>query len=132
LLAPDLQNRIRSTEVQQIRRDLGETAAAVTPSTARIALEPIGEFGYYAGRYIIDMGGLVSPETRPYIRSGYADTARLWACLVDLKADYLVTYTHDGFLGRLPKAYPERFRMVKRVPEDTTSPVAYRILEVVR
>jgi hypothetical protein len=132
LLVPGLQNRIESTREQQLRREVAATAAMVTPPAARIALEPIGEFGYYADRYIIDMGGLVSSSTAPYIRGGYADTARIWQCLVDHEADYLVTYTGDGFLGRLPRAYPERFQTVAWVPSDTTARIGYRIIKILR
>jgi len=127
---PAVKHRVSSTDVQQIRRAVGEVVNAETPPGARIALEPIGEFGFYAERYIVDMGGLISSTTPPYIRNGYSDVDRIWECLVNERADYLVTYDHDGFLGRLPKAYPDRFETVAYVPENEHSPQRYRILRI--
>jgi hypothetical protein len=39
------------------------------PKDARIAAFDIGAFGYYADRYIIDMGGLLDPDAAKYLRT---------------------------------------------------------------
>lgn len=127
----NLQHRRAAIEVQQIRRDLAEVTKQLTPARARIALEPIGEFKYYSDRYVVDMGGLVSMDTPLYLRGGFADTEAIWACMRDLEADYLITYDHDGFLGRVIVAYPGRFKLVTTIPASEESPVRYRLMKII-
>lgn len=130
LLPPSLKRRIDSTEIQQLRRQVGLTVKSSTPPDARIALEPIGEIGFYAERYIIDMGGLIAPEVQKYIKEGYQRTELIWQCLNDFRADYLVTYDHDGFLGRLPARFPDRFELVAFIPEQSVRGIRYRLLKI--
>jgi hypothetical protein len=127
-----LPHRIHATIGQQLRRDVGLEVKLRTFQRARIALEPIGEIGYYANRYIIDMGGITDIRFQPYLRDGFADTAKVWQCLVDNRADYLVTYDNDGGLGRLPRAFPDRFELVSYIPEQQSTWVRYRLLRIVR
>ncbi|GMR11381.1 MAG: hypothetical protein BMS9Abin28_2212 [Anaerolineae bacterium] len=65
-----------------------------TPSDAVVAAHDIGAIGYFAGRELIDMAGLVSPEVIPFIR----DESALARHLDEEGADYLVTF---------PGWYPE-------------------------
>jgi len=132
LLVPSVKRQISSTAVQQLRRTVAEVANEKTPPGARIALEPIGEFGYYADRYIVDMGGLLDRSTQKYLRNGYDDTESVWQCLAVQRADYLVTYDHDGFLGRLVAECPDCFELVAYVPEQPVRGVRYRLLRIVQ
>lgn len=61
---------------------------------ALVAAHDIGALGYFAGRNLVDLAGLVSPEVIPFIR----DEARLADYLDQRGAAYLVTF---------PGWYPE-------------------------
>ena len=132
VLYPGIIRQQRATGIQHTRGEVAAWLAENTPSEARIALEPIGEVGYYSGRYIVDMGGLVSASTPPYLIQGFTDPDLNWEALEAENAGFLVTYDHDGFLGRLPARYPERFELLTYIPPDTSAQVRYRILRVVR
>lgn len=126
-----LARRIESTKIQQLRRQVGETVARITPPESRIALEPIGEIGFYANRHIVDMGGITDTRIQPYVKEGYADVSSIWNCLVDFRADYLITYDTDEFLGRLPKEFPQRFELISFVPPQPERGIRYRLLKVI-
>jgi hypothetical protein len=51
-----------------VRQPLGEWLAKNTVPTDRIMLEPIGYIGYFSGRPVLDIIGLVSPEVIPFYR----------------------------------------------------------------
>jgi len=65
-----------------------------TPPGSLIAAHDIGAIGYFSGREILDLAGLVSPEVIPFIR----DEKRLKEFILSRGADYLVTF---------PSWYPE-------------------------
>ncbi len=127
-----LKRRIESTGIQQIRRTVGEAIERDTPAAARIALEPIGEIGYYANRYIVDMGGITNAQIQPCLKGGFLDVALVWSCLQAERADYLVTYDDDSFLGRLPQAFPDRFQLVEYIPAERVRGIRYRLLKVLK
>ena len=129
LFIPVIRHRIAVDRYQQVRRSVATAIQAYTPFASRIALEPIGEIGFYSDRYIVDMGGLVSASVRPWIVNGYQDTARIWDCLTAEKADFLVTYADELSLGRLPAAYPERFTLVTTIPPWDPVYRLYRIIK---
>jgi hypothetical protein len=87
-----VQGAVRYTrDVQFIETEMVATAHWVnanTPPAALIASHDIGALGYFSGRRILDMAGLVSPEVIPFIR----DEARLGGWLDGSGADYLVTF----------------------------------------
>jgi hypothetical protein len=64
-----------------------------TPPNSVIAAHDIGALGYFGGRKIIDLAGLVSPEVIPFIR----DEVKL--------ANYL-DYQHVDYLETFPGWYP--------------------------
>ncbi|MCK5125416.1 MAG: hypothetical protein KAR42_04105 [candidate division Zixibacteria bacterium] len=130
LLIPGVKRQQSSTDIQQIRREVAEELVRITPINARIALEPIGEIGYYSNRHIVDMGGLIEESIRPYIVNGYKDTSLILKCLQDYQADYLVTYDNDKYLGRMPVAYPEIFEAVSFIPKPENSQPRYQILKI--
>jgi hypothetical protein len=61
---------------------------ANTPPGALVAAHDIGALGYFGGRRLLDLAGLVSPEVVPFIR----DEARLRQWLNVRRADYFVTF----------------------------------------
>jgi hypothetical protein len=67
---------------------VGKWIAVNTPPEAVIAVHDIGAVGYYGGRSIIDLAGLISPEVIPFIR----DETRLAVFLDQQKAEYLITF----------------------------------------
>jgi hypothetical protein len=68
--------------------------AANTEGSDLIAAHDIGAVGYFAGRPLLDLAGLVSPEVIPFIR----DEGQLIAYLDEKGPDYLMTF---------PGWYPE-------------------------
>jgi hypothetical protein len=78
-------------DVQIIETEMVATAHWVnehTEAAAIIAAHDIGALGYFGGRGLVDLAGLVSPEVIPFIR----DEARLRTWLDQSAADYLVTF----------------------------------------
>jgi hypothetical protein len=84
-----------------------------TEVEARIAAHDIGALGYFGGREILDLAGLVSPEVIPFLR----DETRLAAYLDAHGADYLMTF---------PGWYPALVERGERVftTRATASPAA--------
>lgn len=78
------------TEMVQVARWVDEN----TPVNAVIGAHDIGGLGYFSGRKIIDLAGLISPDVIPFIR----DQEQLAEYLDEQGADYLVTF---------PSWYPE-------------------------
>ena len=106
------------TDVQIIETEMVATArwvAGNTPPDALIAAHDIGALGYFGGRRVLDMAGLVSPEVIPFIR----DEAQLSAWLDRSGANDLETF---------PSWYPAltAARQVQRVfvTGGTVSPAA--------
>jgi hypothetical protein len=84
-------------DVEFINEEMVSTAhwlARNTEKEALIAVHDIGAIGYYGGRRLIDLAGLVSPQVIPIIR----DEAALARYLDEQGAGYLVTF---------PGWYPE-------------------------
>ncbi len=78
-------------DVQIIETEMVTTARWVnrnTPPDALIAAHDIGALGYFGGRRILDMAGLVSPDVVPFIR----DEDRLRDWLTRSGAEYLMTF----------------------------------------
>lgn len=75
---------------QQVRRAVGEWIRDNTPPDAVVALEPIGEIGFYSERRVVDLGGLISPAVWEYIGNGYSDADRMFEFLKKNHAQYLV------------------------------------------
>lgn len=71
-----------------------------TEPDALIAAHDIGALGYFGGRRLLDLAGLVSPEVIPFIR----DETQLGAWLDLSSADYLMTFPnwYPGLVS-LPK-----------------------------
>jgi hypothetical protein len=59
-----------------------------TPPKALVAAHDIGAIGYFTGRPILDLAGLISPEVIPFIR----DEAKLGEWMSAKGAQYLVTF----------------------------------------
>jgi hypothetical protein len=82
---------IIETEMVPVARWLAEN----TSPEALIAAHDIGAIGYFSGRNVLDLAGLISPEVIPFIR----DEAQLAAYLDRRGAAYLVTF--PGWYPRL-------------------------------
>jgi hypothetical protein len=78
-------------DVQVIESEMVAAARWVnanTPAGSLVAAHDIGALGYFGGRQLLDLAGLVSPEVIPFIR----DEPRLRQWLNNQHADYLVTF----------------------------------------
>jgi hypothetical protein len=78
-------------DVAVIETEMVNTALWVKDNTspdALIAVHDIGAMGYFGGRRILDLAGLVSPDVIPFIR----DEAKLQNYLESQKANYLVVF----------------------------------------
>ncbi len=92
--------RAYANDVAVIESEMVETAKWISQNTdpdAVIAAHDIGGLGYFGGRKIVDLAGLVSPEVIPYIR----DEKQLAKLLDSNNVDYLMTF---------PGWYPDLIR----------------------
>jgi hypothetical protein len=80
-----------ASDVAVIESEMVATAHWVSEHTAPgaiIAAHDIGALGYFGGRPLLDLAGLVTPDVIPFIR----DETQLAAYLDAQRADYLVTF----------------------------------------
>jgi hypothetical protein len=80
-----------SRDVAIIESEMVVTAKWIKENTSKddvIAAHDIGALGYFSGRELLDLAGLVSPEVIRFIR----DEKRLELYLDENAADYLVTF----------------------------------------
>ncbi len=92
-------------DVRIIESEMVATARWVainTPPGALVAAHDIGALGYFGGRPLLDLAGLVSPEIIGFIR----DEPRLAAWLSEQGAEYLVTF--PGWYPGLTEAVAEQ------------------------
>jgi hypothetical protein len=86
---------VAQTREDTLRRPLGLWLRDHVAPAERVLLEPIGYAGYYSGRRILDMVGLVSPEVLPYYRTPHALSGIVrglrpeWLCLRGEERDLL-------------------------------------------
>jgi hypothetical protein len=89
--------RTYATDVAIIETEMVETSKWIhdnTPSDSLIAAHDIGALGYFGGRTIFDLAGLISPAVLPVIR----DESGLFSLIQKSGARYLMTF---------PGWYPE-------------------------
>jgi hypothetical protein len=98
----------RVSETQDIR-EFSERVKAVTSLRARCALTEVGGFGFYSGRYVVDLVGLVDRASLRWLKSHgkIGDVDSLEAILADRGAQYYI----DSFAGSEPIP-GKRFRFV--------------------
>jgi hypothetical protein len=80
-----------AVDVATIESEMVDTArwvAANTPPGSLVAAHDIGALGYFGGRDLVDLAGLISPEVVPFIR----DEVQLSAFLDQKQVDYLVVF----------------------------------------
>ncbi len=100
-----------------LRRPLGLWLRDHMASNERVLLEPIGYAGYYSGRRILDMVGLVSPEVLRFYRTPRALSGIViglrpeWLCLRAEERDRL--HTDD------PSLPGSNYELVKMFPSDS-------------
>lgn len=89
-------------DVQIIETEMVATAqwvATHTPAGTLVAAHDIGALGYFGGRDLLDLAGLVSPEVIPFIR----DETQLGQWLTSSGAECLMTFPdwYPGLVGKL-------------------------------
>lgn len=84
-----------------------------TPADALVAAHDIGALGYFGGRRLLDLAGLVSPEVIPFIR----DEEQIAAWLDAKGADYLVVFS--GWYQHLPEGKPVIFQTTGEYAEQS-------------
>ena len=128
LLLTTLPRFIIHAREQQIRFEIGKWLYNNTPSKAVVALEPIGEIGYYSHRRIIDLGGLVSPSVWKYIEYGYGNADKMFEFLKKNKVDYLVDYPPETFwsLNNTVRKYKSHFSLQAKFGKDLNSYYIYK------
>jgi hypothetical protein len=95
--------RAYQSDVQIIESEMVQTARWInqnTPPDALIAAHDIGALGYFGGRKILDMAGLISPDVIPLM----GNDAGLREWLLASHAAYLVTapgWDYPGLVGSL-------------------------------
>jgi hypothetical protein len=97
--------RSYANDVSIIESEMVATSRWISVHTepdAVVAAHDIGALGYFSGRHILDMAGLISPEVIPILR----DEASLAQYLNENGADYLMTF---------PGWYPELTRWAQPV-----------------
>jgi hypothetical protein len=113
-----------------LRRPLGIWLRDHVLPSERVLMEPIGYAGYYSGRRILDMVGLVSPEVLPYYHTPHALSGIVtglrpeWLCLRRSERDLL--HEQDASLPNtvytLAQAFPSSsdpaFFLYHRRPEN--------------
>jgi hypothetical protein len=77
-----------------------------TDSNALIAAHDIGALGYFGGRDILDLAGLISPEVIPMIRN----ETELAKYISKQKASYLMTF--PGWYPSLVKGLPSVYKSI--------------------
>ncbi|MCS7287149.1 MAG: hypothetical protein RMK30_07625 [Anaerolineae bacterium] len=83
--------RAYATDVGIIQCEMVKVAywlAENTPPGSLIAVHDIGAIGYFSGRELLDLAGLVNPEVIPFIR----DESQLKRFILSRGADYFVTF----------------------------------------
>jgi hypothetical protein len=91
---------------QDVRREVGVWLREHTPGDSLVALEPIGAIGFYSGRRVLDLGGLIDPGVWPFLSGGYSDGQAIARLLRERHADYLVDYTYPQGIGGVSAALP--------------------------
>ena len=117
--------RAYGRDVAFIESEMVETSLWVHENTepdALVAAHDIGALGYFGGRRLLDMAGLVSPEVIPFLR----DEAQLEKWLTQENADFLVTF--PSWYPELTKALEGVFRTEGAYSQafDGESMVVYR------
>ncbi len=87
----------QADQLQKEHRAAAEWARAELPPDARIAALDIGALGFYSGRYVIDLGGLIDPSVLPDLRRH-----RTGPYLVKMRATHyfhLIAHDSDKITG---------------------------------
>ena len=98
--------RVYARDVEIIESEMVATAHWVSQNMAPdalIAAHDIGALGYFSGRPIVDLAGLISPDVIPFIR----DEARLEAYLNEQGVDALVIFPgwYPALSARAPLSF---------------------------
>lgn len=103
-------------DVSIIENEMVATAHWLAKNTepgALLAVHDIGAIGYFSGRRIVDLAGLISPEVIPFMRN----EAALAGYLDSQGVDYLVTL--DGWYTWLPEGKTLLYASQGKVAHET-------------
>lgn len=83
--------------------DVAHWVAENTEPDVLVAAHDIGALGYFGGRELLDLAGLITPDVISFIR----DESSLWVYMEEQGADYLVTFPdwYDTIPGDLEQVY---------------------------
>lgn len=84
----------------ELRRGVGLWLRDNTPPEASVAMEAIGYQGYYSGRRVIDLAGLVSPGVLRLRQESGTAGAAFRRILEELRPDYVVLRSFEVDLNR--------------------------------
>jgi hypothetical protein len=120
-------------DVRFIESEMVRTARWVNAHTepdALVAAHDIGALGYFGGRELLDLAGLVSPEVIPFIR----DEGRLRDWLNASRPDYLVTFPswYPQLVAPLAQEMVYRTDTLYRSLEEGENMAVYRWLQRAR
>lgn len=79
---------VQNVNAQHIR--VANWLATNTPTAAQVAADDIGAIGYFSGRYVVDLYGLVTPEILPYLRGRQS----LAPFVCNKGVEYLAVFPH--------------------------------------
>jgi hypothetical protein len=104
-------NYLEQVEQQAIRVETGKWLSRNTPPLATIAVEPIGAIGFYADRYIVDMGGLITRQAQTVMPNGCTSSTDLARFFISTQPTFVVDAS--GLCLAVPALEQTRFTYKK-------------------
>lgn len=130
LLYETHQRYVAHTWAQHIVGDVAHWLRNNTENNDILALEPIGQIGYYADRKIVDLGGLAEYGIWACLEHGYQADPDCVMNLFDQKgATYLIDRpsSHPLSFHAVVEKHPHRFALVQTFRRGESEMVIYRI-----
>jgi len=119
-------------EIEDMHIDMARWVEANTPSESIIASHDVGALGYFSGRKIVDMVGLVTPTVLEYLSPGLPADDGVLEYLRDVEPDFVIMMpTWYPGLSKMSRVFrPEHEEVVKGVRTIAAGDrlVAYRAI----
>jgi len=103
--------------INQIDVHVGRWLAAHTPPGATVATNDIGAIGYFSGRPVMDMMGLVTPAAAEWIRRKGSTDGGATAFVQEARPDYIAFFPR--WLPGLTRALSGEMLLHRELPENT-------------
>jgi len=115
---------LRSNPAHRPYESIGKWLKSNTPDSANVAIVEIGTIGWYSGRKIVDILGLVNPHNADYIGEN-----KLYNWLFDYQPDFILI--HDPIW---PQEISSRLVLIKRLYKEKKGFLfeGYKLLEKVQ